>query len=79
MQIPSFVPKKDIVMRFMLRLFLDLSLSRFAEIYNERVYDLLNHRNERLNIVNYGDNVIVKGLSERRVGGSALGESRSTV
>lgn len=40
---------------------------RFAEIYNEKVFDLLNNRNESLSIINNGDNVIVKGLSERRV------------
>ena len=41
--------------------------SRFLEIYNEKVYDLLNVRNERLSVVDNGDNVIVRGLSERRV------------
>lgn len=46
--------------------------SRFAEIYNEKVYDLLNHRNERLSIINNGDDVIVKGLSERRVSDNEL-------
>lgn len=45
--------------------------NRFAEIYNEKVFDLLNNRNERLSIINNGDNVIVKGLSERRVYRSA--------
>lgn len=45
--------------------------TRFAEIYNEKVFDLLNNRNERLSIINNGDNVIVKGLSERRVYRSA--------
>ena len=43
----------------------------FAEIYNEKVFDLLNNRNESLSIINNGDNVIVKGLSERRVYRSA--------
>ena len=51
--------------------FVECEKYRFAEIYNEKVFDLLNNRNERLSIINNGDNVIVKGLSERRVYRSA--------
>ena len=55
-------------MRSMLRnSFIILFHNRFAEIYNEKVYDLLNNRNDSLSIINSGDDVIVKGLSERRV------------
>ena len=48
-------------------MFYHLFHNRFAEIYNEKVYDLLNNRNDSLSIINSGDDVIVKGLSERRV------------
>ena len=59
-------------MRFMHRICCaSLITNRFAEIYNEKVFDLLNNRNESLSIINNGDNVIVKGLSERRVYRSA--------
>lgn len=58
----------DIHTNFMLRkLLFAFYYYRFAEIYNEQVYDLLNSRNEKLTIINNGDDVIVKGLSERRV------------
>ena len=64
----NFVQKKDIHMRSMLRnSFIILFHNRFAEIYNEKVYDLLNNCNDSLSIINSGDDVIVKGLSERRV------------
>ena len=39
----------------------------FAEIYNEKVYDLLGDRRDSLPLVMNGDAVFVKGLSERRV------------
>ena len=41
--------------------------NRFLEIYNEKVFDLLNIGNERLSIVDSGSDVLVRGLSERRV------------
>ena len=39
---------------------------RFLEIYNEKVFDLLNIGNERLSIIDNGSDVLVRGLSERR-------------
>lgn len=42
-------------------------IRRFLEIYNEKVFDLMNSRNESLSIVDNGDNVLVRGLSERRI------------